>query len=267
MEEVEKKAQDEVVDTAVEDTPTGRDAFYGKIREAYPDDELDDDAVYDKAVEHLGGLSEYKMNRSEIDNKLKDLFEQDPRMGAVFAELLEGKKPFRAILAEHYEPEDLVPQDGDDDYEAYEKTKVERRKSLDEQKSKQEKFQENIKNAEIAMQKFADDKGLDESGMMEFGGKIEAVLEDMADGVLTPDTLSLFYKGLNYDQDTKDIAEVSEVKGRNAKIAGKRSEKPKGDGLPDTSKGSTKVEDASRPRSHDIIDRMVGTKRDIFSGK
>ncbi len=97
---------------------------------------------------------------------------------------------------------------------------------------------ENMENAEKVFEAFAQEKGFDDTAKKEFSDKIQTVLQDMADGVLTPETLLLFFKGLNYDQDKADTEKLAEVKGRNAKIQETVQKTPQGDGLPDTSKAS-----------------------------
>lgn len=265
---VAKETKEEAVQEQipVEDTPklSARDAFYGKVREAYPDDEIDDDVVYEKAGELLAGLQDFKSQRGGVDEKLKAVFDADPKLGAVFAELIEGKKPFRAILAGHYSPEDLTPQDGDDDYEAYSKTLAERKKSLTANKEQEAKMLQNIENAEKVFKSFSEDKGFDEGAMGEFSEKIQTVLQDLSDGVLTPETLSLFYKGLNYDQDTKDAAKVAEIKGRNAKIQEEIKQEPKGDGLPDTSKASKEPVKREIPEGQKWIDSVMDSKTKVL---
>lgn len=244
--------------------PVGKEAFYAKIRESYPDEEFDDEGTYDKAIELLDGLSKYKGDRSAIDEKLKQEFEADPKLGAVFSEIVEGKAPFRAILAKHYAPEDLTPQEGDEDFEAYQKGKADRMKGIEDEKAYQAKFQENLANAETVMQKFAEEKGMDEKGVLEFSQKIEKVLGDLGDGVLEPDTLSLFYKGLNYEKDTANAAEVAELKGKNAAIKDKMQQEPKGDGLPDTSKSSTAMKEPKVSRQKELADKVFGNERKVF---
>ncbi len=249
------------------ETPNFRELFLGKVREAYPDEEISEDGGYEKAVEllsELPTLRDFKRNREEVDAKLQAVFEADPKLGALFAEIVEGKRPFRAILAGHYTPEDLVPQDGDDDYEAYAATLAERKKQFEAQKEQESKMLENIENAEKAFDEFSKEKGFDDKAKEEFHGKIHAVLQDMADGVLTPETLSLFYKGLNYEKDKAEAAEIAELKGRNAKVQEEKSQKPNGDGLPDTSRASGEIVEKKKPEEHAWIDSVMGSKRKVL---
>lgn len=233
----------------------------------YPDFNAQTDEEWSAKEDEYYGEVEDELNTFKAaEAELGDVVRANPELANVLNDMAVSKMPFRAALAKYFSQEELIPVDGDDDYEAYEKSYNER---LEKSKAREAKDQEMLANEAQsldAIDAFAQENGLDEEGKTQLIEYINTFFLDMLNKKISPEMISMFNNAINYDGDVAAAKEAGEIKGRNAKIEAQIQEeedRQKDDGIPDVSKGA-EVKDDDKQGEYDhngIFDFMGKRKR------
>lgn len=237
------------------------------LKTKYPDFNADTEEEWAAKEDEYYGEVEDELNTYKLaEEQLGDVIKANPELANVLNDMATNRMPFRAALAKYFSQEDLIPVDGDDDFEAYEKSFNER---LEKAKSREAKDKEMLKNEQEsldAIDAFAQEQKIDDEGKKKLIEYINTFFEDMLYKRISPDMISMFYNAINYDDDIAAAKEAGEVKGRNAKIEAQIKEeqdREKGDGIPDSNKGGN-MEDEPNDEGLDhngIFDFMGKRKR------
>lgn len=255
----------EVVATEVidENKPTER-RIRAAVREKYPDFNSEDEAEWIAKEDELYGAMENDMNiYRQSEEQLQDIIKAEPELANVLNDMVVNKMPFRVAIAKHYSTEDLIPQEGEDDYEAYEKQYNER---LDKSRKMEERNNEIKANEDATyavIDEFISEKGLDEDAKESIIEYINTFFSDLINRRITRDMLDLFYNGMNHSTDVAAAREEGEIAGRNANIEAKIEEedaKEAGDGMPHPSSVSTDVKD-NKKETRTFIDDIVERRK------
>ena len=257
-EETKEEAKEEAVAKTAND----------RLKERYPDENPQTDEEWEKLRQRFMDDSEAaEKDRAEWEQEVNDLILSDTDMAAIANEMMVNHLPFRAAVAKVIDLEDLKPQEGEDDYEAWDKAykerlshnkaMVERQKEID---SNEEKSFENI-------DKFCADRGYDDKakdGIVDF---INEVFDAIVMKNISPELLEKLDKARTYDSAVRDAELKGEVKGRNANIEAQRvdeMEKEEGDGIPaPRATGGSPLQPREEPRK----DLMDGFMRGIGENK
>lgn len=203
-----------------------------RLSKEYPDRKYESDDDYDSAMdEYLGELEGYRERGRLANQKLITVFDTNPQVGSLVRDVMEGST-VRAALARHFAPEDLVPQEGDDDHEAWKKNKTEREESLAKRKKRDEDYANNTKATQAAIEEFVTENGMDDAAAREFLSYIDTHIGDVMNGKLSKELLSMFHKARNYEAEVAKARETGEIAGKNQKIVAEKEKEPVGDGLP-----------------------------------
>lgn len=238
------------------------------IKEKYPDFEAQTDEDWSaKEDEYFGEVEDELNNFKAAEEELGDIIKANPELANVLNDMAVNKVPFRAALAKYFSQEELIPVDGDDDYEAYEKSFNER---LEKTKAREAKDKELIANETKSLEdidNFAQENGIDEEGKQKLIEYINTFFNDMLYKKISPEMISMFHKAVNYNDDVEAAKEAGEIKGRNAKIETQIKEeeaREKGDGIPDTSKGGAVEEETEDVElEHNGIFDFMGKRKRI----
>lgn len=233
----------------------------------YPDFDAQSDEEWSaKEDEYYGEVEDELNTYKDAESELSDVIKANPELANVLNDMATNKMPFRAALAKYFSQEELIPVEGDDDYDAYEKSFNER---LEKNKAREAKDQELLTNEAQsldAIDTFAQENNLDEDGKTKLIEYINTFFLDMLNKKISPEMISMFNNAINYDGDVAAAKEAGEIKGRNAKIETQIQEeeaKEKGDGIPDLGKGA-EVEEDTKKEEYDhngIFDFMGKRKR------
>lgn len=233
-------------------------------QEKYPDFAPENDSDWDeKEDEVFTSLADDNKTYRDAEAKLDEIIATDPELADVLNDMVVDKTPFRVAIAKHYSQEDLIPVEGEEDFEAYQSAfneRVNRKKARDERDAQIMKNEEESLNA---IDTFAEENGMDEEGKKNFIGFINDIFSEMLYKKLTPQTLSAFYNAMNHDADVADAAEAAEIKGRNAKIEADMAEEEAeeiGDGMPDLSTKGGSIDDAA-PSQPTMLDDIVSRRK------
>lgn len=217
-----------------------------------------DDEGYGLADRYIAELEDYK-GANEADNqKIIDALDAEPVLAKIIQDIVSGV-PIRASLAMHFDPEDLVAQEGDPDYEAY-SANVSKRK---EEMKKRKEWEDTIaKNGEMSMKEveaYAAETGRTPEQIVEVLNKGEEVLSDLYNGLISRKVLTLLETAFNAGAKEAAAREEGMIAGRNAKIEAEVMPEKVGDGLPKI-QASEDVAEASMPpkKKKGYIESLMG---------
>lgn len=257
-EETKEEAKEEAVAKTAND----------RLRERYPDSDPKTEEDWEGLRNrYMDDFEASEKDRADFEKEVNDLISSDKDLALILNDMMVNKLPFRAALARTVDLEGLTPQEGEDDYEAWDKAYkervsqnkalVERQKEID---SNEEKSFENI-------DKFCTDRGYDDKtkdGIVDF---INEVFDAIVMKKISPELLEKLDKARTYDSAVRDAELKGEVKGRNANIEAQRvdeMEKEEGDGIPAPRAATTAP---LQPREEPRKDLMDGFMRGIGENK
>lgn len=222
-------------------TPGRLSAFRERIRAAYPAEDPADDETWDLLGEKLATDYETKLKPfREMEERMNGLLEEEPDFAGVVSDMLENGVPFRVAIAKYFSQEDLIPVEGEEDYDAYRRVKDER---LSAAKRKEEQGAEIAANEEATLNvidDYCEQQGMSDQEKDELIEYVNDVFTNLLYKRISPEMLAGFVKGMHYDTDVAEAAEVAEIKGRNAAIESKRASDSRnraGDGIPEVGGG------------------------------
>jgi len=235
---------EEAKTTPTEETPAvSMPKYRERLRGRYADANPQSDQEWDDLTERGFAEDEEKIKRhEENDQVIQDLLDSDKDLAAVVSDMIVNGTSFRVALGKYYDPADLVPKEGDEDYDYYQKSSEERKKMGQEFRARGEQKKANTKEAYDNIDKFAAKKALDEAAKDEFIGFVNSLYNNLSMLKLDMSTLEKLYKAMTYDEAVAEAAETAEIDGKNQAIEASRVKKAvatAGDGVPTPHGGST----------------------------
>ena len=219
--------------------------FIDIAKQHFPDDEFESDEDATQAItKKLSEYDDFKKRTQEKDQKIVDIFNSSPEFADIMYLMGQG--------ASYEEAHDFVIGESDIDLDkakdGWQKAAKDRTKAKKEQEKSIKQTQDNLKTTITTIEKFTKDKKMDETKSTEMLNKVDEIMVNMSKGLMTPEILEVFYKGLNYDETVKQVKENAEVMGRNQAISELKTKKQtgKGDGLPHPESTDPKVESAKQ---------------------
>jgi hypothetical protein len=179
----------------------------------------------------LEELREYKAMMEKDNQLIMDVLDAEPRLAKIFQDLSMGAT-LREALARHFDPDDLTAQEGDPDYEAWEKNRTARAEDLKKYKEMDEKISANKELTQSEIREFAKENSMTDEQAMEFLGQLDELFSNVYAGLIDRKTLAFLKKAIDADQMVSDAREEGEIEGRNAKIKEQVAPAKVGDGLP-----------------------------------
>lgn len=220
-----------------EKTPTARERYMSRYKEANPDLNMDDEeSLYGAANGNLDELESYRKHNNELvsvfdKNKgfaamllaMKDNPDMDPiqwiseNLGADINELLENEDYRNKIsdaLKKYHEQQAGA------------------------ETSKKE-METNVQTSIQALVDFQKEKGLSNEECLSIWQKVEDIVSDGISGKVSPETFAMVMNAGNYEKDVANARSEGEVAGRNAKIQEQLKKQP--ENIPPTFAPSTNV--------------------------
>ncbi|MDD6211098.1 MAG: hypothetical protein PUB21_10895 [Bacteroidales bacterium] len=210
--------------TAAQAVPEGkREALLNKLREWYPDTDLnDDETVFGTLAGHIEKLDSELSERRKRDEELVCLIERDPVIGALLKELYTGKEKSAAHMIRRLFGKNLLELDD----EGLKESDAEARKRIEEEKRREKITAEQDENWEKSipvLKRFCSDAGIPDDEVPLFldfifdaGDKI--ILSKPFDRPM----LEMFYKAMHYDDDLTEAENRGRIRGVNEKIVLRR---------------------------------------------
>lgn len=189
------------------------------------------------AEEVEGDLTKYK----EAEESLNETMRADPVFAQFVYDVAVNKLPMRAAIAKYFAAEDLIPQEGDDDFEAHQAAYKERVDKSNKMSALEKEIAANEEASFANIDAFADEQGYSEEQKTALIDKINSVLQDAIEKKISPELLMSFHKMLSFDSEVEAAKEAGKIEGKNEKIESikaKEEEEIVGDGVPATSTGT-----------------------------
>lgn len=219
---------------AQETKKSRRDTFRESFASRHPDVNMDDEEAYYSALddEYNSREEELKRNR-EANEKLNNMFLENPNAAYFMNDLLDGKKQMGVVLMEQFGElfKDAVNDPSPENVKAFADALDAHAKQIKKNDELQAQFEQNVDASETTIENWATEhKATPEQidAMREF---INTQFGNLVTGIITPEMLDFAYKGLNYDKDVAAAEETGEATGRNQRIQ-EKMRKGKGDGMP-----------------------------------
>jgi hypothetical protein len=259
----EKAEETKPEEPAEETTEKPKHKFHERLLKAFPDRKYESDDDYDTALtEHLDALEGYKERGTKANERLINVMDSEPAVGAMLRDMIQGAT-FRQALARHFDAADFEAQEGDPDFEGWAQNAKERETALKKRREFEKTYAENLKNAESEIETWAKEAGHDEKTMAALFDQIDGVLDEFNSGKITKDLLVKMQRIFTYDKDIEKAREEGRIAGRNENITAKKDKQPdnQGDGIPRPGKtASTKEETPESPTAEyfkGLRDRMA----------
>ena len=211
-----------------------RDTFRENFSTRHPDVNMDDEEAYYAALDDEYNSRDEELNRYRANNeKLNNMFLENPQAAYFMNDLLDGKKQMGVALMEHFGDlfKDAVNDPTAENVKAFADALDEHAKRIKENDELQAQFERNVDNSETTIENWqsahnATPEQVD--AMREF---INTQFGNLVAGIITPEMLDFAYKGLNYDKDVAAAEESGQAAGRTQRIK-EKVKKGKGDGMP-----------------------------------
>ncbi len=227
-----------------------------KIKARYPDinPEKEED-WYDLedryAEETEADLGKYKT----AEETLVEAMKAEPEFGQVAYDIAVNKMPFRVAIAKSLSQEDLIPQDGDPDYEEWQKARDEKLTQTKAMEERTKQIADNEAKTLSAIDAFAEENGYTEEQKDGLITLINDTFDKLMMKEITPDLLLSFHKMMNFDSEVQAAEEAGKIEGRNESIDLKKKadkESKSGDGVPVPA--GSKVPDKPARRANPLFD-------------
>ena len=259
-EEAEKKPEES---QPAEDATQAPLTANERLRKRYPDANPQSEEEWEKLRNQL--IDDYEASEkshAEWEQEVDDLIASDSDLAIILNRMLVDKLPFRAALASAVDLEDLKPQEGDQDYEAWDKAYKERVGHTKAMVERQKEIDANAEKSFENIDKFCADRGYDDKtkdGIVDF---INELFDAIVMKDISPELLAKLDKARTFDSAVRDAELKGEVKGRNANIEAQRveeMEQEKGDGIPTPrATGGSPLQPKEEPKKADIMRSFMG---------
>ena len=201
-------------------------------------------------------LLAYKDANEKANQKIMDALDAEPVLAKIIQDISMGAS-FQAAIARHIDPEDIVAQEGDPDYNAWEENRKARSEEMGKRKEFADRLAANQEMTKAEIKAFAEENGMSNEQAIEFLGQVDELFKNIYDGLIDRKTLALLKKAVDADQMVAEAREEGQIEGRNAKIKETIAPTKVGDGLPKiaTSEDNPTPEP---PKKVSYIDRLNG---------
>ena len=177
-------------------------------------------------------IHEQLLQMSDTDGVVGEILAEYPELYAVIQDLQEGK-PLEVALAANIDIDSLKPLEGEEmyaDYEAARNARKERKAKVDEYRATVEK---NWEDSNKVIHDFFTEIAFDEEQTNEFLAKMDEMLGNYVNGIVTREFLDVFYRAMNYEQAMESAREAGAIDAKNARIDAERERaEAETDGLP-----------------------------------
>lgn len=236
-------AENQPVEAPVEAQEPVLSKYRQRLKNRYADANPQSDQEWDDLAEQYMEEDEERLKIFDENAKvIDDILYSDKDLARVVSEMITNGTPFRAALAKFFDPEDLTPKEGDEDYEYYNKSRDERIQFGKELMQKAEERKKNEEAAYATIDAYCEKKAYDEVEKNALIDYINNFFAGLAECKITEEMLQQFDNARNYDKDVAEAAETAEIDARNEAIEARRAsaaEQMNADGVPAPSGGST----------------------------
>ena len=254
--EVVANKEDEVVET-------NKDKFHNFMKSKYPEEEIDEDGIYERAMGHVSSLEEYQTKNKASNKQIAEVLMAEPSLAKVIKGIADGMT-LREALSRYVDIEGLTAMEGDPDYNALSSAKEARMKAMEEENSIAEEFEKNREMSYKQIEEFASENNMSEDEVGGLFNYIDKQMEGFSKGIVSKEFLNAWRKSASYEKDIAEAAEIAAIDAKNEVIEMKNNLKPsKADGIPVIS--STEPDKAPKKPSNIFSEAMKPKRRALIS--
>lgn len=181
----------------------------------------------DNIVEVVRAVVDRAKKDREVNERLVQAFDDEPRLAQVFMSLLNGDKGAAYEFARTFGREFATAEEGTPEYEQFLAGENARKEEIAKAEEARALLDKNLDDSDAVIEAYCKENNLDAD---KFREEIDQLLMPIMDGTLTMEACKILDKGLHYDKDTQDAYDAGVVEGRNTNINAMRDDR--GDGLP-----------------------------------
>jgi hypothetical protein len=222
--------KDNTVATPAEVKPTEAAATPVQLHEiiaaGYPEEKI---TTPEQAAEKLKSLIETSKKDGEFKDIMSDAFHAEPRLADVIRDHATGKrKTIMSAIGAHFDPEELVPGDGEQGAEDMKAAVGERKAKVEGMKKRSEELNKNLSESRKNLENFKKEKGLSDEDHKAFVDHINDMHQALYDGKLTPEHIAKLHEGFTAQAKIAEAHEDGKNEGLNTKIKERKitTEKP-----------------------------------------
>ena len=228
-----------------------------RLKQRYPQEEPQDADAWEQMYgRYMDETDEELGHYREAECRLDELCRAYPEFAEVVREMVAGRVPFRAAVAKVFASEDLIPQEGDEDYEAYLTAFDERLAKADKREQQSREMAENEARSLETIDRFCEEKGLTEEEKDRLVDIINNHFTELLYKRISPEMLEGFLKQMTFDTAVAEATKAGMLRGRNEKIEALRAQERAGrmgDGLPGGGGGGA-ITPADAPRQRNFFE-------------
>ena len=250
------------------------------------DEVLGDESGAEATIEEPNLISKYfpnvevnEANQAELDdvvNRLEKLLDVNKTLAALFSSDERIKKAifdwrdgdrFEVAVNRYYDFANLDTSDDPD----LETARNQRMENYDASEKRKSDIGNNEKASLEALQQFVESKEMDDDGAMSYKKFVVSFLDKAFEGSLTPEFFDHMYKLMDYDNETKRIADTAREEGENTAANKKiddfmeKEDQQKGNGLPELGGGGEVVNDSKATKDPFLSDlKRMGRNKPVL---
>lgn len=247
-----------------EEVKSKRDLTLERLRGKYPEDTFDDDEqVFARINDDYDYYDKELAGYKEREGAFSDMFTSDPRTARLMMDWKNGDDPAVALLR-MYGDDIKEAIDDPEKQEAIAEANKEYMERVAKEKQYEDEYSANLAKSLTEMEAVQQELGLTDDQVDETMSSIIAVAKDAMMGKFLPETIKMFVKAKNYDDDVARAEAEGEVRGKNTRVKEELRKPAQGDGTPQLAgKNGNKAAARAMP-DLGAIDRFGGGNMDIF---
>lgn len=204
-------------------------------------------------IEEIEDLRTYRKKNRVAIKAFTDLLQSNENVANFFSDLAKGAPEAEAI-ARNFDIENLKPQEGDPDYEAWEKGNQERIKRVKEQEKQKKLLEYNQKASVDNFDAWCKKRGITKQKGQQDLQKMFELINQFNMLEINEQALDTMYRAIHHEEEVEKAEKKAAIKAKN-EVASKKIEKkdPVGDGLPNitgsgkTPEGKAKLKESDFP--------------------
>ena len=198
-------------------------------------------------------IHEQLLQMSDTDGVVGEILAEYPELYAVIQDLQEGK-PLEVALAANIDIDSLKPLEGEEmyaEYQAAHEARKERKRKSDEYR---DTYTKNLEESKQIVSDFFSEVAFDDEKGEAFANKIDKMIADYVNGIVTREFLDVFYRAMNYEQAMESAREAGAIDAKNARIDAERERAAEEtDGLPTGGSAMAVTMPEEEPEPNDLF--------------
>lgn len=199
-------------------------------------------------VEIAKAVAERAKKDAEMNQRLMDAFDKEPRLAKVFMDLVNGEKSAAYNFARIFGKDFAAYDEGTPEYEDFMAGENERQAEIAKEEEAKALLDKNLDESEGVIDRYCEANKIDAD---EFRSKIDALIMPIMDGIISEETCKALDRAINYEKDTQDAYDAGRVEGRNTNINEMRRDNS--DGLPKGLSNQSAIAEGKKRNVNPII--------------